>query len=134
MLKGKAGESFLIETNIKDGQVTAHLFILILNVEAKTGNTIIVNIDTIRNRNYDQTVIVKAGEHPFVKHDSFINYSRARIRSVGDLRQLIDSGCARLRETCSTTLLEKICSGILRSPFTIGEVREMYMNDMFRSL
>lgn len=129
------GDCLLIETNVdKDGLIQAHLFVVVLEPREHTNATIIVNIETLRSRKQDQTTILRAGEHEFITSDSFVNYRRARIVSADDLDRLIEEGEAKVKPAVDPKVLERICDGVLRSPFIPLEVAEMYQDFLHEGL
>jgi hypothetical protein len=58
---------------------------------------------------------VKAGEHPFIEHDSFIDYRFTRIEPVELVEANVRSGFFVAKEPCSPELLQKIIRGALVS-------------------
>ncbi len=134
MLELKPGDCFLIETNKEAGVVKSHLFVVVIETEPHTLNTIIVNIQTIRGEKHDKTVILYRGDHDFIKQDSYVNYRLARIISVPELEQKIKEGVAKIKNPVSSTILQRIAEGITRSPFTPMEVKEIYLESLYKKL
>jgi CTP:molybdopterin cytidylyltransferase MocA len=79
----KCGDTFLLPKSSSD---TEHLWIVITEPDAN-GQSVCVNITT-RQSYSETTVILKAGDHPFVTHESVIFYTDARIVD------LLKVGCA----------------------------------------
>src|SRR3990172_8172521 len=96
----KGGDSLIIETNLGEGgRVVAHLHFVLLDPDEVTGNTIIVNIESLTSPRQDQTVVLDQSErHSFLRQKSFVNYSRAMIVSVSAMRELVDRRKARLSD------------------------------------
>ena len=134
MFCGIPGDCLLIETNKEAGYIKSHLFVIILEAEDHTRNTIIVNIQTIQDGKYDKTVVLRKGDHPFIKHDSYVNYRLSQIVSLNDLEQKISDGIASIKPSMTTAVFQKICVGISKSPFTPTEVVEMYQRFLFSNL
>ncbi len=134
MLRGKPGDCILIETNKEAGYFKSHLFVIILETEDHTRNTIIVNIQTIRNGKYDKTVTLHKGDHPFIDKDSYVNYRLSKIVSLTDLEQKITNGTAVVKPPFDSVIFEKIRNGICKSPFTPNEIVEMYQQALFKNL
>jgi len=123
----KAGDCFWIETNYDgDGYIAGHLFVIIIDPEEYTKNTIVIPVNTLRSQKQDQTTLLKPGDHEFVKDLSFANYSFARIRSVTFIEQLIKDGKAKIKDPINNSVLEKILMGIRKSEHTPQEVLAMY--------
>jgi len=130
------GDCLLIETYTdEDGNVISHLFIIVLEAQDYTNNTIIVNLSSYdRGAKHDNTTILNAGDHDFIIRESYIVYRKARIRSMNELEELINSGKAQLREPLEENVFQKVCEGILKSSFTPSEVKEMYRENLFNKL
>ena len=78
------GDCLLIDTNIdKGGYLQAHLFVIILDCEEHTRNTIIVYIQTVRSNKVDRTTILNPGDHEFIKNESYFVYRRAQCLHCG---------------------------------------------------
>jgi hypothetical protein len=131
---GKPGDCLLIETNKEAGNIKSHLFVIILQAENNTKNTIIVNIQTVRDGKFDKTVILHKGDHPFIDKDSYVNYRLAKIVSLVDLNQKISDGTAVVKEPLDKEIFQKICEGICKSSRTPIEVVEMYRRSLFNNL
>ncbi|MEN6435886.1 MAG: hypothetical protein ABFD58_08725 [Anaerolineaceae bacterium] len=134
MFRGRPGECLLIETNKEVGYIKSHLFVIILNAEEHTRNTIIVNIQTIRDGKYDKTVVLHPGDHPFIDRDSYVNYRLSRIISLDELERKIYEGTAVLKEPLNDVIFQQVCEGIGKSIFTPLEVKEMYHQFLFNNL
>ena len=63
-------------------------------------------------------MILRIGDHPFIRHDSAIFYGDAMIVDARRLEAEIAVGLALMRETCSTQTLKLVQDGVLASPFT----------------
>ncbi len=75
-------------------------------------------ISTIRPSKYDQTCVVKAGEHPFVTADSYVVYRNARVTDAAHLEHCVNKGDWPLRTPASLPLVQRMCAGIAASKFT----------------
>lgn len=79
-------------------------------------HTLSVSITTLReNLPYDDACVLEPGEHPFIKHRSYVDYRHTRIDSAEHLEKLITSGYVIQKESCSLVLINKIISGALKS-------------------
>ncbi|HYW44834.1 MAG TPA: hypothetical protein VE959_18375 [Bryobacteraceae bacterium] len=81
----------------------------------------IVSVTTLRNSK-DQTIILRPGDHPFIRHDSAIFYGDAMIVDALRLESEIAAGLALVREKCSKPTLKLVQDGVLASPFTRPKV------------
>jgi hypothetical protein len=109
------GDTFLMPA--PGGAATPHLWIVITQPDPQTHECAIVSVTTLRNSK-DQTVILRVGDHPFIRHDSTIFYGDAMIVDAGRLETEITAGLALLREKCPRSTLKLVQDGVGASPFT----------------
>lgn len=128
----KAGDCFWIETNQEKKE--GHLFVIVLEPEEFTRNTVIIPVDSYTSDKQDSTTILNPGDHDFIKHKSFLNYNRARIRTMTSIEQMIKDGKAKTKPAVSSDILERITDGLRKSEHTPQEVITMYTYYMFRKL
>ncbi|WP_233081092.1 hypothetical protein [Rheinheimera soli] len=79
----------------------------------KNGDKVLlVNISTIDPDLYfDTTCILKPGEHPFVKHDSFIYYRYAELYSPDRITDEVIKGNFDVHQPCTEELMQRILDG-----------------------
>lgn len=87
-----------------------HLWVVINDPQAHNGIALIVNVTTLRPE-AETTCILKKGEHPFIKHDSYVRYMSARDPKAQDLDKLIKLGKFKPREAVTPALLAKLRAG-----------------------
>jgi hypothetical protein len=75
--------------------------------------------------------IIKAGEHPFVKHKTCVRYKDARIASAGQLLTLVDRSQMIKREPVSVELLARIRGGATQSDYLPEESRQLLQEQGF---
>jgi hypothetical protein len=118
------GDTFLIP---KSGRQTEHLWIVVTDPEPETDLAVCVSITT-RRSNSDTTVIILPGMHPFIRHDSVVYYSDAKILDLNKVQQALDARMAGIvcerRESCSQQLVEMVRQGILSSKMTPNKVKD----------
>jgi hypothetical protein len=79
----------------------------------------------------DKTVILKVGEHSFIKEDTYVVYGLTRILNANHLEaDVIADMNRRHRHACPPQLLEKIKQGVFKSDFTTQRV-EAYCREHF---
>lgn len=86
-------------------------------------NEVVVVSITTRRRLSEALVLLKPGDHPFVRHESVVAYRYAEITTISLIEQAILNGKAKLREPISGELLKRIQEGLLDSDFTPNGVR-----------
>lgn len=65
----ECGDTFLMPA--PDGTATPHLWIVTTAPDPLSKRCAIVSVTTLRNSK-DQTVTLRVGDHPFIRHDSTI--------------------------------------------------------------
>lgn len=94
-------------------------------VVADDGRSIvIVNVTTLRS-GVDTTTLLERGEHPFIKHDSVVNFRDAKKFDKHLIPKLHALGTNKFRfqEECFPDVVQKLKTGILKSPFTSREIK-----------
>ncbi len=114
----RAGDAVLMTVG---GIPLEHLWILITDPDPVTHEGVIVSVTTLRN-NCDRTVILRKGDHPFIAHDSVIQYSDALLIDTRLIDAKIASGKVCRRQPCSASLLREIRCGALSSPHTTRKI------------
>jgi hypothetical protein len=108
------GDTFLGSTPATS---TKHLFIVVSDPVKDPAVVYVVNVTTLYPGSpNDSTCLVRAGEHPFVKQDSWVNYARARRTSVARLHQAFAKGDLLPRDPLQATVLKRVQSGAKVSP------------------
>lgn len=107
---------------IKDcfrGSYGEHLKIVISDPLKDPENLLIVNVTSYREgKFYDPSCFLNPGDHPFIKHVSYVAYQYATTRSNGNLYRLHASGRIILEnEQISDSVLERIHLGAVESEF-----------------
>lgn len=88
-----------------------------------TGNVVIVSITTYTNDLCDQTCVLQAHEHPWLRHKSFVLYRKAEIISAVALQARIDSGEVAERDDVNPQTFLRIKNGLCNSPQTKRKVK-----------
>lgn len=101
-----------------------HLWLIINDPAAHHNLALIVNVTTLR-LDAESTCLVAPGEHPFVKHDSYVRFAGARQARVADLAAAVKKGLLKPQQAASKTLLEKIRTGAQASPQLPCELRAL---------
>lgn len=85
---------------------------------------ILVNLSSIKyGLPFDQTCVLSAGAHPFIKHDSFVFYRNARIEQAAHVERLIAQGVFIAHYPVSDNVLRAVIAGLYQSPFTKREFK-----------
>lgn len=116
------GDSVLLP---KPGQDIPHLWVILTEPEPGTGRAVIVNLTTKRPHS-DVTVVLQPGDHPFVQHETVVNYSDARMVETRRLEAAILSGLCRRHQSLDARILKRIQDGLLKSPFTPNKIKTYF--------
>jgi hypothetical protein len=103
--------------------ISGHLWLVVAELFDSPTKIVIVNLTTKREGS-DTTVILKLGDHPFVKHDTVVNYSDARIFSKDDLIAKIERKFFSTDKIFAENILRTIQQGLLISPYTPKGIKE----------
>ena len=111
----ECGDTFLMPA--PGGAATPHLWIVITEPDPVSNFCAIVSVTTLRNSK-DQTVLLRVGDHPFIRHDSTIFYGDGMIVDARRLEHEIAAGLAVRRDKCPAATLKLVQQGVAASPFT----------------
>ena len=103
---------------------TSHLWVLLPD-PAADGISVIVSVTTLRH-NADQTVILRPGDHPFMRHPSFVLFADSQFVSTVELGKWIETGLARSHQPFSTKLLTVVLDGVMASDFTPKKIIDFF--------
>ena len=71
-----------------------------------------VNVSSIREKGtYDGTCVLRAGDHPFITHDSYIRYKGAVVMRVEKLISAVNSGEITVMGNVSDEVFGRILAG-----------------------
>lgn len=123
--EGIAGGTLLVPSGPSN-----HLFIILIkssDFEGYVANSCIsVNVTSIHEGvNYDDTCVLPASCHPFIMHDSYVTYSRARIDSEKHLIGQVESGRMIPKDPIDDALLERIIQGLKDSIHTKKYLKQL---------
>ena len=114
-----AGQTFLYP--LDDAQ-EEHLWVIATEPDPD-GLFATVSLTSLRGSK-DQTVVLLAGEHPFIKWPTCVAYAATEISSCENLQARLECGLARMHRDASPELLKLVQDGFLASNLTKNRVRE----------
>jgi hypothetical protein len=117
----KQGDTFLGGSQVHGED---HLWLLSSDPSVHSGFALIVNVSTLRP-NAETTCIVQAGDHSFIKHDSYVRYASARKVKTADLAEAVKKGLLKPHQAASKAFLAKVRAGAKASPFLALELRAL---------
>ena len=72
----------------------------------------------------DRTTTLDVGDHPFLQHESNVDYGSARLISKSQLALTAKQGSVHIQPDMSPALLRRVCDGLLQSPRTIHFIKD----------
>lgn len=114
-------------------QHSPHLYILLTDAfqyadEGKSYKAnIITSISTLTKRS-DKTCLLYAGDHPFIRHDSFVAYYTTRIQSTDILVEGVEKGIFIAKPPFNDDIMARIAKGLTESPQTPRYIKELFLS------
>ncbi|AEF84832.1 conserved hypothetical protein [Treponema primitia ZAS-2] len=126
------GQSFLSEEEPTSKGLTRHLNVIITE-PTEDMNYLVVPITSYRedtNGNpipgQDDSCILKAGSHPFLKHKSYVRYKNARQMSAVEILVGIQKGLLIRKEDMNPRIIQEMQRGAEDSPHLPEELRYFF--------
>jgi len=108
--------------------LAGHLWIVVTPPSKTTNEVIIVNLTSLK-RHSDTTTILTPDNHKFIKHDSVISYSDARILSYEEIVNRANNRFIDIRDKLDNDVMAKIQKGLLDSPRTPHDIKSFYSDN-----
>ena len=119
--------TLLIESGPANDPNRKHLFICLTDVFGPDKETLMVSVSTYRaGLPADDTCHLFAGDHPFIKHKSFIEYDKARVFAADKLVTGERQGLFIALDALESSIFARVCYGLEQSPFTAPKHLEFY--------
>lgn len=124
--------TLLIPSGPADDPHRKHLFILLTDPVELAGadekHVLLVSISTIKPElPHDPTCILHAGDHPFIKHKSFVSYRLTRLEEAKKITNGVKQGIFVPQGTIETDIFARICKGLLESRQTSAKLRAFFL-------
>jgi hypothetical protein len=103
-------------------RLRGHLYVVVAELSRSPEQVIVVSLTT-RRAGSDETVVFTAGDHPFIKHDTAINYQDTRRFDKADLLDRINRRFFEPGQSFSDDKITVIQQGLLRSPHTPNDIK-----------
>ena len=114
-----ARRSLLVPSNPQGNLSNKHLFVILNDPDGPQREIIIVPICTVyKDRKYDDSCTVNAGDHDFVKHSSYVDYRKCRYSTALGLERGIEKMLFVDKGIVSVELFDRIIFGVAHSRFT----------------
>ncbi len=103
-----------------------HLFFVVTD-RCSAGCHLLVNLSSIEpSIDHDNTCELGLGDHPFVKQPSLIMYGMAEKLDHEILIAKVNNGRYKPMDPVGDDVFDRICAGILKSPFTKPAIKNYY--------
>jgi hypothetical protein len=99
-----------------------HLWLILTDPDA-SGQVLGVMVVSLKSFS-DRTVLLAAGEHPFIRHESSVDFGSARRLKVSRLAAAAGDGRCRLLSDLTPELLRRVRAGLHASPRTVHHIRD----------
>ena len=107
-----------------------HLHI-ICNDPCANGQVLLVSISSVNpNSIPDETCFLNAGDHRFIKHKSFVKYSKSRLYYADNLLSGLNASKFKLYDPVVEYIFLKIKHGIIRSIHTPRKIKQYAVSVM----
>lgn len=101
-----------------------HLYVVLTEAD-DSGMHVMANITSIDpDILHDKSCCLAAGEHPFIKHDSYVAYEFAMVRQGSHVDKQAELGVYVQKEDASDELVEKIRAALKKSPFAKRGIKD----------
>ena len=111
----KSGDTFLLP---KTSAAIEHLWVVLTDPDLDQ-LAVCVNITTSQGHS-DTIVVLKPGDHSFIKKESVVHYPDAQLLNLKSVQAALDAKAKSFvctqHDPCSAKLLKRIRDGLLKSP------------------
>lgn len=122
----RVGQTFFIPTGGKE-----HLFFVVLGPldleDSPKQQFLLVNATTVRENDpqFDDSCVLQVGDHPFIKHASYIAYRSARLEAARHIESVLGT-VFRPGEDCSKEVLQRIIEGAKKSRRLRRDLKDLF--------
>lgn len=125
-------DTFLIPSITADGLDKKHLHVALtdpVDPDNRIAQILLVGIASIRPDEppgYDKTCVLKPGDHPFIKHDSYVVYGKAVIIELRDLYRNLANGTITPKEIMRADIFARVAAGVETSRMTQNHIVDFF--------
>jgi hypothetical protein len=116
---------------LRDARMGTHLWFVLTDPDPDRNSIVLVMLVTVKTHT-DRTLHLDVGDHPFVRHESAVDFGTAKYVPAVRLQDGLASGRATLAEDMSADLLTRVRAGLLASARTPNDVAD-YCRPLFTS-
>jgi len=123
-IDSSAGERMEPGTTFLPDAGGSHLWVVISDPKLDSERVVIVSLTTERNYK-DNSCVLQRGTHPWITHTTCVDYRRARVVKLEELKAGRYAGALKLQEAASPAMLHAIRDGASRSEFLPGNALQV---------
>lgn len=96
------------------------------NKETGAQSVLAVNVSSVKEgMPYDSACVLCAGDHPFIKHDSYVRYKDAVVMKVDRIQTAVESGEIKVMDDVSDDVFQRILLGFEKSEHTRTKIKKL---------
>lgn len=119
--------TLLIPSGPAEDPLRKHLFVCVTDPVGIGKDVLLVSVSSILpHQPYDGTCRLYAGDHPFIRHDSYVVYAHARIECADKLVEGVRQGLLLPRQALDGSVFARICQGFFESRFVTPKIRAFF--------
>ena len=115
--------TFLISSPTYHSKEKEHLYFVI--TDPIKGEILIVGITSSFQ---EKDFILERGDHPYIRHKSYIDFGKAQLIHANVLKQQVEKHLVKREINARTEIIEKIAEGVLKSSRTSAIVKRFFEN------
>lgn len=119
-------QTLLIPSGPPNNPDQLHLHV-ILTDQCEDALHLVVSVATVKaGQFHDKTCILKPGEHPFIKNETYVEYRRVAQHRSNHISKCVDGWLYKPHEQVSDELFARICAGVEISEFTSNGMKKYF--------
>lgn len=122
------GKTLLVPSGTTRNPDKKHLFVVATDASNNNQHLLVPICSIVANRYHDPACKLGAGEHPFLRRDSYTAYNLCTVKHASQITKLVDSWFYRQKEDMPAHVLDKICRGIEISQFIPRYAKNYFLN------
>jgi hypothetical protein len=103
-----AGTTFLLTA------VDIHLWVIVSDPAMDPREVLTMNLTSYDSRK-EAACILRAGDHPWIRHDTCVNYGDSRVTTLDKLRAARDANLLIIQAPLAVDILRRIREGAMKS-------------------
>ncbi len=107
----------------KTSGAAPHLWVVLTDPDGDPPQVVIANLTT-RKADSDDTVVLNAADHGYIKHETVVYYADARLVTVEGIAKIAQFPGYGYHDDCSNELLIKIQQGLTSSRYTPKKIKD----------